>query len=291
MTPLVLPDGRSLDLLVTGPDDGDLLVFVHGTPGCAEVPSGIAAAAAARGLRCAAWSRPGYGASTRQPGRVVADIAADAAAVLDHLGVRTAYAAGWSGGGPHVLALGALVPERIRAIGCIAGVAPYVESQGSLDFLAGMGEDNVVEFGAAIEGEAQVRAFLEPMLPMFQAIQADEIVEGMASLLPDIDREFCTGELGEELAASFREAVRVGLDGWVDDDLAFVAPWGYDLDAIAVPVSLWQGSADLMVPFAHGQWLAAALPQARAHLIDGEGHLSIGVGLAQQIVDELLDAG
>jgi pimeloyl-ACP methyl ester carboxylesterase len=291
MTPLVLPDGRSLDLLVTGPDDGDLLVFVHGTPGCAEVPSAIAAAAAARGLRCASWSRPGYGGSTRRPGRVVADIAADAAAVLDHLGVSTAYAAGWSGGGPHVLSLGALIPERIRAIASIAGVGPYVESQGSLDFLAGMGEDNILEFGAALEGEAALRAFLEPLLPVFQVIEADQIIEGMSSLLPEVDRAYCTGELGEELAASFREALRVGADGWVDDDLAFVSPWGYDLDAIAVPVSLWQGSADLMVPFAHGRWLAAALPQARVHLVEGEGHLSIGVGHAQQIVDELVDLG
>ena len=288
MTQLVLPDGRSLDLLVTGPEDGDLLVFIHGTPGCAEVPGAIGAAAAARGLRCAAWSRPGYGGSTRQVGRVVADIAADAAAVLDHLGVSHAYAAGWSGGGPHALALGALIPERIRAIASIAGVAPYVESQGSLDFLVGMGEDNVVEFGAAVDGETAVRGFLEPLLPTFRTIQADQIIDDMSSLLPEVDRAYCTGEFGEELAASFREAVRVGIDGWVDDDLAFVAPWGYDLDAIAVPVSLWQGSADLMVPFAHGRWLSAALPQARIHLLDGEGHLSIAVGRAQAIVDELL---
>jgi pimeloyl-ACP methyl ester carboxylesterase len=288
MSELTLSDGRVLDLLVQGPDDGEVLLFVHGTPGCAEVPSGIAAAAAARGLRCVAWSRPGYGGSTRQRGRVVADFAVDAAAVLDHLGVRRAYAAGWSGGGPHVLSLGAVIPERIHGIASIAGVAPYAESQGSLEFLAGMGADNIVEFGASIEGEAQVRGYLEPMLPTYQALQADQIVAELASLLPEVDRAFCTGELGEEMAASFREAVRLGVDGWVDDDLAFVSPWGYDLDAIAVPVSLWQGSVDLMVPFAHGRWLASALPQARVHLLDGEGHLSIGVGHAQAIVDELV---
>lgn len=288
MTPFVLPDGRVLDLSVSGPTDGEVLVYVHGTPGCAMVPESIARAAAARGLRCVSWSRPGYGGSTRHAGRVVADFAVDAGAVLDHLGIDRAYAAGWSGGGPHVLSLGALLPERIRAVAAIAGVAPYVESTGSLDFLAGMGQDNVVEFGAAVEGEAAVRGYLEPMLATYQAIRAEQIVAELASLLPEVDRAHCTGELGEELAASFREAVRIGVDGWVDDDLAFVAPWGFDLDAIAVPVSLWQGSADLMVPFAHGRWLASALPQARTHLLEGDGHLSIGVGRAQEIVDGLL---
>ena len=289
MTPITLSDGRSLDVLVTGPDDAEVLLYLHGTPGCAEVPASIAGAAAARGLRCVSWSRPGYGGSTRAPGRLVADAASDAAAVLDHLGVSQAYAVGWSGGGPHVLSLGALIPERIRALASIAGVAPYVESAASLDFLAGAGELNVAEFGAAAQGETALRAFLEPMLATYQVIEADQIVAELASLLPEVDRAHCTGELGAELAASFREGLRVSVDGWVDDDLAFVSSWAFDLDAIAVPVSLWQGTADLMVPFAHGRWLAEALPSARVHLLDGDGHLSIGIGRAQEVVDELLE--
>ena len=171
-------------------------------------------------------------------------------------------------------------------------MAPYAESQGSLDFLAGMGEDNITEFGAALEGEGPLRGFLEPMLPMFQTIQADQIVDGMSSLLPEVDRAYCTGELGEEMAASFREAVRIGVDGWVDDDLAFVSPWGYDLDAIAVPVSVWQGSADLMVPFAHGQWLAgAAAAGAGCTSSTARATCPSASAWPQQIVDELVEVG
>ena len=75
----------------------------------------------------------------------------------------------------------------------------------------------------------------------------------------------------------------------MDDDLAFVAPWGFDLAEIRTPVTLWQGSADLMVPFAHGQWLASRLPRASVHLEQGEGHLSIGVGAIDRMLDELVD--
>ena len=93
-----------------------------------------------------------------------------------------------------------------------------------------------------------------------------------------------------DMAAGFREALRVGADGWVDDDLAFTGPWAFDLDEITGPVSIWQGSEDLMVPFGHGQWLAARVPGASAHLEPGEGHLSIGLGALDPMMDELIAA-
>ena len=291
MTTLALADGRSLDVRVTGPDGAPTLVYIHGTPSSARPPEALVEAAAARGLRTVSWSRPGYFTSSRQIGRSVADFAADAAAVLDHLGIETAYAAGWSGGGPHVLACAALLPERFTALASLAGVAPYSETQGALDWFDGMGQDNLDEFDSARKGEHAIRAFLLPSLPTYQVIEADEIVQAMESLLPEVDRAFCTGGLGEGLAESFREAVQVGVDGWIDDDLAFVEPWGFDLSTIGVPVAVWQGSEDLMVPFAHGRWLTDAIPGARAHLLQGEGHLSVVVGQAQSIVDDLLDLG
>jgi pimeloyl-ACP methyl ester carboxylesterase len=97
-------------------------------------------------------------------------------------------------------------------------------------------------------------------------------------------------EFGEDMAASFHEAVRAGVEGWLEDDIAFLAPWGFDLAQITVPVSVWQGSADLMVPFAHGQWLASRVPGASVHLEDGEGHLSIAIGALDRMLDELVSA-
>ncbi len=288
---LVLADGRGLDLRRSGPADGDVLVYVHGTPSSGAAPSALAAAAHARGLQLVGWSRPGYSTSTRQPGRSIASFAADAREVLDLLGIDRAHALGWSGGGPHVLALAALLPDRIRSATSLAGVAPYAETEGALDFLAGMGQDNIEEFGAALEGEVPLREFLAPFVPALRVVTPAGIVEELASLLPDVDRAFCTDEHGGELARAFQEALVVSEDGWVDDDLAFVRPWGFDLAAIQAPVHVWQGSADLMVPFAHGQWLAGAVPGASVHLLEGEGHLSIGVAQAAAIVEGLLVSG
>ncbi|MFC6237824.1 alpha/beta fold hydrolase [Longivirga aurantiaca] len=288
---LTLADGRELDLRRRGPSGGDVLVYIHGTPSSAAAPSALAEAAHARGLQLVSWSRPGYSTSTRQPGRSIASFATDAREVLDRLGIDRVHALGWSGGGPHVLSLAALLPDRIRSATSLAGVAPYAETSGELEFLAGMGRDNIEEFGAAVEGEEPLRQFLAPFVPALRVVTPAGIVEELASLLPDVDRAYCTDEHGGELAQAFHEALVVSEDGWVDDDLAFVRPWGFDLASIRVPVHVWQGSADLMVPFAHGVWLASAVPGAVAHLLDGDGHLSIAVGQAEAIVDALLASG
>jgi pimeloyl-ACP methyl ester carboxylesterase len=283
-----LPDGRRLDLRVSGPDDGFPLVFHHGTPGAATPIRALERAAHARGLRLVTTSRPGYGDSTRQPGRSVADVVADTAAVLAAIGADRCLIAGWSGGGPHALACGARL-EAAAAVLVIAGVAPYQAA--GLDFMAGMGEENVAEFSAALRGEGELRPYLLQVREHLREITAADIIASLQTLLPDVDRAVLTGEFGDDMAASFREAVRVSVDGWLDDDLAFTRPWGFGLEEIHVPTTIWQGSADLMVPFAHGQWLAARLPSATAHLEPGEGHLSVGLGALDRMLDELVGAG
>lgn len=285
MTTISLPDGRALDIRINGPEDGLVLVFHHGTPGSLLPRSKMVDQAADCGLRLVTYSRAGYGDSTRREGRSVADIADDVTAILDHLGVEKAMTAGWSGGGPHALATGALLPDRITGVLSIAGVAPYgVEG---LDFLAGMGEGNIEEFGAALEGEDTLRPLLDGMRQELKDATPEAILGELSTLLPEVDRKQITDESGEEMAANFREALKHGVDGWLDDDLAFTRPWGFNLDSISVPTFVWQGSADLMVPFAHGQWLAANVPGAQAHLLDGEGHLSVGVGAMPQMLKEL----
>ncbi len=292
MTALTLSDGRTLDVRDTGGEPGaPVLLYHHGTPSSGLVAPVTLAAAAARGLRVVSWSRPGYGTSTRAPGRTVADVAADAVDVLDALGIESVVTAGWSGGGPHALACGALLPDRVLAVSVLAGVAPYAESRATLDWFDGMGQDNLDEFGATLDGEEAVRAHLEPELATYVAITADQIVAAMDSLLPAVDRPYLSDAFGDFLAQSFREAVAHGVDGWVDDDLAFAQPWGFDLGILDVPVSVWQGSEDLMVPFAHGRWLVDAVPSARPYLQQGEGHISIVVGQVDAILDDLVARG
>ena len=282
-----LRDGRRLDWRVSGPADGLPLVFHHGTPGAATPIRALERAVHARGLRLVTTSRPGYGHSARQPGRSVVDVVADTDAVLAALGAERCLTMGWSGGGPHALACGARLGAA-AAVLVVAGVAPY-EADG-LDWMAGMGEDNVVEFSAAVQGEDQLRPHLLGQGELLRDIRAAEVVASMQSLLPDVDRAALTGEFGEDVAAGFREALRTGIDGWLDDDLAFAKPWGFSLAEISVPTMIWQGSADLMVPAAHGQWLASRLPAASAHLEEGEGHLSVGLGKLDAMLDELVKA-
>ena len=285
MSLITLRDGRALEIELSGPDDGPVLLFCHGTPGASAQLGVHAREAAERGMRLVTWSRPGYGASTRRAGRTVADDVDDAAAVLDQLGADTCLVAGWSGGGPHALAAGALLGDRVRGVLCIAGVAPY-DADG-LDFLAGMGEDNIEEFGEALKGEAPLRAWLDNVRPEVVNVSADEVAASLDSLLPPVDEAALTGELAAYLASGFRQAVSVSMDGWLDDDLAFTRPWGFDLGAITVPTYLWQGSEDLMVPLAHGQWLAERIPGVVARLEPGEGHLSILTGAVDRMFDEL----
>ena len=269
-----------------GRSKGLPLVFHHGTPGAAVPTRAIERAAHARGLRLVMMSRPGYGGSTRRAGRRVVDVVADTEAVLSVLGVDQCLVAGGSGGGAYALACGALLGSA-SAVLLVAGVAPF-DAEG-LDFLAGMGQENLDEFGVVLEGEASLRRYLEGQRPgLLQATPVD-LVEAMSTLLPDVDRAVVTAEYGEDLAASFHEALRVGVDGWLDDDLALVKPWGFDLDDVQVPVAVWQGSADLMVPCAHGVWLADRLPHSVVHLEHGEGHLSLALGAIDEMLDELLE--
>jgi pimeloyl-ACP methyl ester carboxylesterase len=283
-----LPDGRRLDLRVSGPAGGFPLVFHHGTPGAATPVRALDRAAHARGLRLVTTSRPGYGDSSRQPGRRVVDVAADTAAVLAAIGAERCLVAGWSGGGPHALACGARLGAT-AAVLVIAGVAPYAAE--GLEWVSGMGEENIAEFSAAIRGEGELRPYLLQAREQLKDITAEDVAASFETLLPDVDRAVLTGEFSEDVAGSFREALRTGVDGWLDDDLAFVLPWGFGLDEISVPTMIWQGSADLMVPFSHGQWLASQLPGVSAHLEDGEGHYSVGLGALDRMLDELMDAG
>ena len=285
---LATPDGRQLEMLSAGPGDGLPLIFHNGTPGGLVAFPAMAAAAAGRGLRTVMYARPGYGGSTGQPGRRVADAAADVTAVLDGLGARQFVTVGWSGGGPHALACAALLPGRCLAAASMAGVAPAQAA--GLDWTAGMGPENVTEFTAARQGETALTAFLEAAAPGLRQVTGQQVAEELGGLISAADRSVVTAEFAEYLAGSFRAALHAGIAGWRDDDLAFVGDWGFPVErAGAVPVAVWQGDEDRMVPLGHGAWLAAHIPGARAHLAPGEGHLTLAVRSFGAVLDDLLD--
>lgn len=292
-TSLALPDGRTLELTVTGSGADPVLAFHHGTPGCGRPFGGLRDAAVARGWRLVTWSRPGYAGSTRLAGRSVADVAADYVAVLDHLGADRAHVAGWSGGGPHALACAALAPDRVAGTLVVAGVAPYPAEgrTGDLDWLDGMGGDNLAEFGAALSGEGALRAFLEQAAQGLRGLTGAQVTAALATLASERDVAALAEDpaFADDLATSFDVGTGAGVDGWLDDDLAFVTDWGFDLAGLPDGVHLWQGSADRMVPFAHGRWLAEHVLRARARLEPDEGHISLMTARLGEMLDVLAD--
>jgi pimeloyl-ACP methyl ester carboxylesterase len=275
--------GRELDVLRNGPADAFPLVFHYGTPSAPTEFPQLFDAVDARGWQVITYARPGYAGSTRDEGRSVADAVADVAAILDAFSLGRFATLGWSGGGPHALACAALAPDRCTAAASLAGVAP-LDADG-LDWLAGMGEENVAEFGAASGSRAELEALLEPWAAEMATLTGEQVAGSLGGLVDEVDRAALTGELAETMAAQLRAGVSTGIAGWVDDDLAFVKPWGFDLGAISVPVSVWQGAHDLMVPFTHGKWLAAHIPAARVHLYDDEGHISLAQQLTRVVAD------
>jgi pimeloyl-ACP methyl ester carboxylesterase len=282
------PDGRTLEVLLAGAEDGYPLVYHHGTPQGAVPFGALDRAAAERGLRTIAYSRPGYGTSTPRPDgattATVADDAHDTAVILDHLGVDDFVTLGWSGGGPRSLACAAVLPGRCRAAACGVGIAPAAEYDG--DIRDGMGTENVEEYTAALAGEQPLREYLEPYGAELAAVTSADIIASLGDLLPDVDKAALTGELAEQMAASLRHGQHQGIVGWLNDDLTHLRPWGFDLRAITVPVAIWQGRLDRMVPFAHAEWLADHVAGAQAHFVEGEGHLSL-LSKVGTILDDL----
>ena len=282
-----LADGRDIDVLTAGPDSGLPLVVHQGTPGGLVLNSSLGQAAAERGLRVVQAARPGYEDSTPRPGRIVADVVPDITAVLDALGAGQFVSIGFSGGGPHTLACAALAPERCLGTASVAGAAPY-DAEG-LDFLAGMGPENVEEFSLAARGADALTPFLDKEAEGLRGITGDQVAASLGGLISGADAAVLTGEFADELAAGLAGALRNGIAGWRDDDLAFVADWGFPVAALTGRAAIWQGDQDNMVPFAHGQWLAAHIPGASVHLEPGAGHLTMTVTAIDRILDDLLD--
>ena len=276
---------RDFEVTRHGPPAGRALVFHVGTPNAPDEFPLLTDALDERGWQLVAYARPGYAGSARRVGRSVADTASDTAAILDELDIDRFVTIGWSGGGPHALACAALLPDRCDAAASLAGVAPF-DGEG-LDFMAGMGPENVEEFGAAARSREELERSLERFADGLSGITADEVAVSLGGLVDDVDRAALTGELAETMARMLRRALSNGVAGWLDDDLAFVKPWGFELSQITVPTSIWQGAHDRMVPFGHGEWLAAHVPGARAHLFDGEGHVSL-VQQLPRILDDLV---
>ena len=259
------------------PSDGVLLVAHHGTPSSGRPFAPYVEAAAERGLRLVTYSRPGYAGSTRVPGRSVADCAADTARIVDQLGGRPLL---------HDGAVGRRT-ARARVRGAAAGSRrsrarppPASDRSTRTDSTSSTAWRRRTSTSWARRSRARRRwrrSWTNRPRTLRQATPAD-LAEALGGLVSPVDAAALTGEFAEHATAMLHESISTGIWGWFDDDVAFVHPWGFDLAQIRVPVTVWQGAQDRMVPFAHGEWLAANVAGAKARLFDDEGHLSLIVG-------------
>lgn len=270
---------------MAGPEDGRAILVNTGTPGAATLFAPSVRTGASRGLRHVVYARPGYAASDRRAGRRVADCAEDVCAIADALGIERFFTIGSSGGGPHALACAALLPERVLAAATVGGVAPLDAS--GLDWLEGMGQENIDELAAMQAGEQELAAYLEEQTAAHVGAQGADLEAVLGDLLSDPDRSVLSGEFAEYAAADSRAALANGIWGWFDDDIELMNAWGFELDTIKRPVTIWHGLQDRFVPPAHGEWLAAHVPGAHAQLRAEHGHLSLALGAYGEFLDEL----
>ncbi len=267
-----LADGRTLHAYDTAADgiaadgrggaDSAVAVFwLHGSPNIGSPPEPLFAAAEANGLRWVSYDRPGYGGSASQDGRTVGSAAADVAAIADGLGIGRFAVLGHSGGGPHALACAALLPERVIAAVSVSAPAPF--DAAGLDWFAGWSPGIAAENRAAAGGR-----------PALEAHWARAEPEDMSAFFTEADLAALQGNWSW-LAGVAGQAMEQGGEGFLEDTLAAVQPWGFRPDDIRVPTLIMHGAKDKMVPCAHGEWLAAHCPAAESRIVADAGHITV----------------
>jgi pimeloyl-ACP methyl ester carboxylesterase len=261
-------DDRTLSVEDAGDPNGRPVLVHVGTPNSRHLYGRAVADAAARGLRLISYDRPGYGESTPQPGRSMADAAGDARTICAALGIDRLVMWGFSGGGPPLLACAALLPDLVVAAACLASPAPY-DAKG-LDWCAGQSPDAPEEINLMFTDRAASRALFEAERDKMLAATTAELAQQMNPAPSDGDQAFLLNE-----ALCIQQAYEPGIEGFWDDSYAEVTPWGFDLARISVPVLLMHGVLDSSVPVGHGRWLAEHIPGVEAKLLARDGHTSV----------------
>ncbi|MGA8845255.1 MAG: alpha/beta hydrolase [Nocardioides sp.] len=279
-------DGRRLSFAEYGSPRGEALVWMHGTPGARrQIPFEARAYAEERGLRIVGIDRPGIGSSTPYLYPDILDWTQDLAMLLDALAIEDVRMIGLSGGGPYALAAGAGLPDRVRSIGVLGGVAPTrgpdaVEG-GIIRLavrLAPLIAAGRVPLGIGLTAAIRlVKPLAGPGLDLYAAVQptGDKTLLGRP--------EFKAMFLDDLLNGS-----RFQTSAPLNDLLLFTREWGFAPADVTAPVVWWHGDADHIVPFAHGQHMVERLPDAQLRVIDGESHLG-GLGIAEEVVAAMMD--
>ena len=269
---LAAADGRQVAVDISGDPSGTPVFLLHGTPGSSHGPKPRGPVLYNLGVQLISYDRPGYGGSTRRPGRSIADAAQDVELIADTFRIDRFGMVGRSGGGPHALACAALLPDRVTRTVVLVSVAR--PDAADLNWYEGMTESNVRDFAAA---DVDPLGLVERI-----TAQADGIARDPVSLLTTLEAEMTASDrqvvkdvaIRRLLAETYREALRVGPHGWIDDVLALRRDWGFNLSDISGPVRLWHGMEDNFAPVSHTEWLAQRIPGAETVVQEGAAHFA-----------------
>jgi pimeloyl-ACP methyl ester carboxylesterase len=279
---MTLQDKRTLAWHEYGPKDGRPFLSFQGTPGSRLSRHAHEDVYDRLHVRMLVFDRPGYGASTRLPGRGVSIVADDAAELLDRLGVEVAHVGGGSGGGPHVLAFAARHPERVHAATVVVGAAPLEEED-----LGGLFELNRDGWYAAHESWDAVYELLSPKR---EEVLADPL-SGFRSAMeaaPASDKAVMDDPAWQRvLVESVTEALRPGAEGWADEGMALILPWDFDPSDVQCSVTWWHGEHDANSPIASVQRLLERMPSVDLRVWTNAGHLE-SYHRYEEILAELL---
>lgn len=290
-----LRGGRKLAVDVAGDLDRDAFTvfLMHGMPGSRIGPRPRDIVLYRLGTRLISYDRPGYGLSSRDPGRKVADAGADVVAIANELGIAEFAVVGRSAGGPHALAVAAHAPDRVTSAAVLVGAAP--SDAAGLEWFEGMVESNFEAYSAA---DREVADDGERALTRTLRARADEVARNPASMIVSLRRDLAPSDrrvvenpaLRALLTETYAEAVRKGGYGWIDDAMALRRHWGFKLGKVSCPVLLWHGMEDRFVPVGHTEWLADRLRETRMDEAGVEVRLQTGVAHfgAMEILPEVL---
>jgi pimeloyl-ACP methyl ester carboxylesterase len=281
-----LPDGRMIGFAEFGVVDGAPLFYCHGLPASRLEGRLFDAAAAGNGVRLIVIDRPGFGLSDPTTRFRVGDWPEDMVCLADALAIERFSVLGVSAGGPYALACGWKTPERVERVGVVCGLGPIFEPA----VLAEMKLATRISFSMARRVPLLLRLVYNP-LAVYCLRRYPElffIILGSGSCAAD-RRLFEQPDVQQTLFISWREALRGGAAGALAELQRFIEPWGFDPSAVRVPVHLWHGTADTVVPVAHGHRYAKTIEKTRPRFLDGEGHFSLPILYADEIIQTVTE--
>ena len=279
-------DGRKLGFAEFGPHDGRPILWMHGTPGARrQIPEAVRIVAEEHGVRFIGIDRPGTGLSTTHLYETVVDHMADIEILVDELNIDDMAVIGLSGGGPYALAAAYAMPERVKVVGVLGGVAPTRGDDGVAGGLVSL----AVRFAPFLPPFRVPLAMLLTGIPKVVRPLGSQLLDLYARVSPPGDREVFARP---EIKAMFLDDLSDGarrLGAPAADIVLFTRDWGFALGDVRVPVKWWHGDADHIVPLSHGQHCVERLTDAELFVRPGESHLG-GFGAAEEVLETLLGA-